>query len=113
VSDPGDPVHIPGYLALLSSLVLGWMKYRDRNELADVKQAHGERMDKMETRLNTHSARFDTLQTREEAAKGRAELRDDIRDLGDKIETLRGDLLSIVRGSGGASEHDRGGRPRR
>jgi len=91
--DFSDPVHIPGFLGAVSAVVLGWLKFKERNEVSDLRTQH-------DARLAEHERKFDTLQTKDDSIAGRKELREDITRIADQVNSninaLRSDIMALV-----------------
>ena len=93
MSDPTDPVHIPGYAGGILGIILAWMKVRERSQVKDLRAEH-------DAKLQEHDRIIATLQTKDEAVIGRAELRADIKALEGSfavgLSDVRADIFSLA-----------------
>ncbi len=93
MSDPTDPVHVPGYLGLVTAAVLSWLKVRERGTFKELKAEY-------DAKLLEHDRVISTLQTKDEAVIGRAELRADIKALEGSfsigLSDVRADIFSLA-----------------
>lgn len=93
MSDPTDPVHVPGYLGLVTAAVLSWLKVRERGTVKELKAEY-------DAKLLEHDRVISTLQTKDEAVIGRAELRADIKALEGSfsigLSDVRADIFSLA-----------------